>query len=62
MELTEIVGCAFLALALLIATGQMAFAATPPATTITDVSQYVAEIQRLNEAMAAMGSSPGYGA
>jgi len=26
MELTEIIGCAFLALALLVATGQMAFA------------------------------------
>ncbi len=43
-------------------TGPMAFAAAPPAITITDVSQYVAEIRRLNEAMAAMGSSPGYGA
>jgi hypothetical protein len=40
----------------------MAFAAAPPANTITDVSQYVAEIQRLNEAMAAMVSSPGYDA
>jgi hypothetical protein len=37
-------------------TGPMAFADAPPATTITDVSQCVAEIQRLNEAMAAMRS------
>ncbi len=42
-------------------TGPMAFAATPPAPTLPDVTPYVAEIQRLNEAMAAMASSPGYG-
>ncbi len=40
----------------------MAFAATPPAPTLPDVAPYVAEIQRLNEAMASMASSPGYGA
>ncbi len=43
-------------------TGPVVFAAAPPSTTITDVTQYVAEIQRLHEAMAAMGGSPGYGA
>ena len=40
----------------------MAFAATPLAPTLPDVAPYVAEIQRLTEAMAAMASSPGYGA
>ena len=43
-------------------TGPMAFAATPLAPTLPDVAPYVAEIQRLTEAMAAMASSPGYGA
>ena len=38
------------------------FAVAAPATTIADVYPYIAEIQRLNEAMATMGSSPGYGA
>ena len=40
----------------------MAFAATPLAPTLPDVAPYVAEIQRLTEAMVAMASSPGYGA
>jgi hypothetical protein len=43
-------------------TGPTAFAATPPAPTLPDVAPYVAEIQRLNEAMASMASSPGNGA
>ena len=42
--------------------GPVAFTATPPATTIADVTPYVAEIQRLTTAMATMGSSPGYDA
>ena len=38
--------------------GPVAFAATPPAPAVPDVAPYLAEIQRLNEAMACMATTP----